>query len=570
VEHLLIDGGGGEYLPFARAKVDGLRRLGLSYAEQRYEVDGVSISLRIVKEHEYIRITKQAGSVWLLLFLEGTNARARVNHSADVHEPSYMSDVVDYVRNSVLYKIPLKTPEKVTVVHSAAGSGTTELRLPCVANSDGMTSFYWETNAPYGFTSEAEAKAAVVAMCGPVHVEFPVVNLAGTDLLSVGYKSELLGPAPPNSGQYYYESFYVTGATAPATNPYGHPPYSYGTVYFEFIKLDFNPDGKEFFSDFGNLIDCPTYFVPNGDTAVLYSTVRKPAMLSSSYTGATETVKTAGQQTDRYITDSRVSWRENGIWEQLDYRFVREIIYQPSLPTVYTHTGNCASFPEQVGGDTVRFALRDNFYTTDPGYAIQNDPEYVFIGPSTSPRPIPDTLAWSSDAGPVVKYDELPPYAPVQRTRAEVGRNEQGHDFIQYPREYHAPVSRRDCTDVKFFSNWMATALSYQLAVFLKSMPSVSICVEKEGGVVKTTLDLSTLPGLHPAAKTMLQSLGVQQEGALYLLLPEGSLEWDRQGLYEIRDIQNWVDPGDGMTYRLHAVLMPDQKDLFAKGMKWL
>jgi len=57
MEHLLIQGDGSEiYLPFARSRVRALLALGLPYADQSFEVEGVSIKVRIEPGHEYIRI----------------------------------------------------------------------------------------------------------------------------------------------------------------------------------------------------------------------------------------------------------------------------------------------------------------------------------------------------------------------------------------------------------------------------------------------------------------------------------------------------------------------------------
>lgn len=62
MEHRLIQGGE-QFLPFARSCVAKLKKLGLSYADQSHEVDGVSIKVRIEPGHEYIRI--EGGSVSL-------------------------------------------------------------------------------------------------------------------------------------------------------------------------------------------------------------------------------------------------------------------------------------------------------------------------------------------------------------------------------------------------------------------------------------------------------------------------------------------------------------------------
>jgi hypothetical protein len=55
MEHKLIQGGE-QYLPFARSRIKALRAAGLDYASQQFEIDGCSVSIRIAKEHAYIRL----------------------------------------------------------------------------------------------------------------------------------------------------------------------------------------------------------------------------------------------------------------------------------------------------------------------------------------------------------------------------------------------------------------------------------------------------------------------------------------------------------------------------------
>jgi len=64
VEHRLVQGGE-SFLPFARCCVAKLKKLGLPYADQSYEVDGVSIKVRIQPGHEYIRIEGGPSSGYL-------------------------------------------------------------------------------------------------------------------------------------------------------------------------------------------------------------------------------------------------------------------------------------------------------------------------------------------------------------------------------------------------------------------------------------------------------------------------------------------------------------------------
>ena len=55
MEHRLITGNY-EFLPFARSCITKLKKLGLPYADQSFEIGGASIKVRIEPGHEYIRI----------------------------------------------------------------------------------------------------------------------------------------------------------------------------------------------------------------------------------------------------------------------------------------------------------------------------------------------------------------------------------------------------------------------------------------------------------------------------------------------------------------------------------
>ncbi len=66
MEHRIIQGGE-QYLPFARSCVAKLKKLGLSYASQTYQVDGATIRVRITPGHEYIHI--EGGEYPLYQFL---------------------------------------------------------------------------------------------------------------------------------------------------------------------------------------------------------------------------------------------------------------------------------------------------------------------------------------------------------------------------------------------------------------------------------------------------------------------------------------------------------------------
>ena len=65
MEHKLVQGGD-MYLPFARSRIKSLRATGLKYASQRYVIDGVSISVKLVGSDEFIGIQSGDGSVAVL------------------------------------------------------------------------------------------------------------------------------------------------------------------------------------------------------------------------------------------------------------------------------------------------------------------------------------------------------------------------------------------------------------------------------------------------------------------------------------------------------------------------
>lgn len=56
MEHKLSQGGE-QFLPFARSRIKALRATGLKYASQQFELDGVSVKVRIGGEHEYITLS---------------------------------------------------------------------------------------------------------------------------------------------------------------------------------------------------------------------------------------------------------------------------------------------------------------------------------------------------------------------------------------------------------------------------------------------------------------------------------------------------------------------------------
>lgn len=69
MEHKLIQGGE-QFLPFARSRIKALKATGLKYASQKFEIDGVSVKVRIAGEHEYIELSGGTTSGLYLVFAE--------------------------------------------------------------------------------------------------------------------------------------------------------------------------------------------------------------------------------------------------------------------------------------------------------------------------------------------------------------------------------------------------------------------------------------------------------------------------------------------------------------------
>ena len=56
-------------MPFARSRIKALKATGLKYASQKFEIDGVSVKVRIAAEHEYIELSGGEKNIVYLLFL---------------------------------------------------------------------------------------------------------------------------------------------------------------------------------------------------------------------------------------------------------------------------------------------------------------------------------------------------------------------------------------------------------------------------------------------------------------------------------------------------------------------
>ncbi len=114
MEHRLITGGY-EYLPFARSCITKLKKLGLPYADQSFEVGGASIKVRVEPGHEYIRI-EGGGTVSL------DNGVVELNNIYPAQPTTYDAGTLRETNYAVQYnaKFVLKSTDAVWRTHSGS------------------------------------------------------------------------------------------------------------------------------------------------------------------------------------------------------------------------------------------------------------------------------------------------------------------------------------------------------------------------------------------------------------------------------------------------------------------
>lgn len=76
--------GGEQWLPFARSRINALRATGVAYAAQKYEIDGVSIRVRIEPGQEYISIERSSESGYQF-FTTGPNTAKQDFSGVDLY-----------------------------------------------------------------------------------------------------------------------------------------------------------------------------------------------------------------------------------------------------------------------------------------------------------------------------------------------------------------------------------------------------------------------------------------------------------------------------------------------------
>ena len=111
MEHRLLLGGGEHLLPFARSCITKLKKLGLPYANQSFEIDGVSVKVRIEPGHEYIRI--EGGSC-----LFDMDSGVVVLPPGEIYSPGKLY----WGGSAATYNSVFQPPKNGRIEHTGAGS----------------------------------------------------------------------------------------------------------------------------------------------------------------------------------------------------------------------------------------------------------------------------------------------------------------------------------------------------------------------------------------------------------------------------------------------------------------
>lgn len=146
MEHRLILGGE-QFLPFARSCITKLKKLGLPYASQSFEVDGVSIKVRIEPGHEYIRLEGGGGLIWVLLTLDTATPPNGVAVNALNQGDTPL--VTTHTRQTKLIRLDRFEAKHSKVMHSAQASHTSTLSIGRTFSNYGDPSIYPPKNTQF-------------------------------------------------------------------------------------------------------------------------------------------------------------------------------------------------------------------------------------------------------------------------------------------------------------------------------------------------------------------------------------------------------------------------------------
>lgn len=166
--HNLIDSAENwKYQPFAKSCINKLKRLGMAYANQSYEIDGVSIKVRIEPGHEYIRIdggySMQMDSGVVDLGNLGTESPFRYSPGKLYATDYYTSYTTGFTNLSNGWRTNPATGSKKQLAGNIVSSGGIKGKI----RPDGhdAASFSPSTRAPVSDDDALYQKKAVTSYC---------------------------------------------------------------------------------------------------------------------------------------------------------------------------------------------------------------------------------------------------------------------------------------------------------------------------------------------------------------------------------------------------------------------
>lgn len=116
MEHKRITGGE-HLLPFARSRIRALRATGMLYASQQFEIDGVSVKVRIEPGHEYITILGYSKTYMSVSRTTSSETRTYTSNGAEDYDLVY-EEVID---QKTAYKLAIyRLPRNVKPNYSAS------------------------------------------------------------------------------------------------------------------------------------------------------------------------------------------------------------------------------------------------------------------------------------------------------------------------------------------------------------------------------------------------------------------------------------------------------------------
>jgi len=179
--------GGEQFLPFARSCVAKLKKLGLPYADQSYEIDGVSVKVRIEPGHEYIRLEGGEPPYVLIVFRLRTAGIVYDNEDYDLYV--YRVRIPNFGAAKLVQVLPGS-------FHSTYYPGGTWPGLPMTRNTvlytfaavfKGLPVYLKETYALIGGNPLYDGAGGVISNGHTERTDTEILH--GTTVISTGFRT---------------------------------------------------------------------------------------------------------------------------------------------------------------------------------------------------------------------------------------------------------------------------------------------------------------------------------------------------------------------------------------------